>query len=130
MSREENVTAGCATSPPTDAVFAEPWQARAFALMLKLRERGHFTATEWSAALSEALRVPTRTDATDESSSYYAHWLAALESLVLTKGLADAQSLSSRKEAWADAYRRTPHGKPVELGCSATQAPLSRGESR
>jgi len=21
----------------------------------------------------------------------------------------------ARKEAWADAYRRTPHGKPVEL---------------
>jgi hypothetical protein len=93
--------------------------------MLKLRERGHFTANEWSAALGEALRVPTdpgeslRTPAgsatADENASYYAHLLAALESLVLAKGLTDAQSLSSRKAAWADAYRRTPHGKPVEL---------------
>src|SRR5450631_2263832 len=24
-------------------------------------------------------------------------------------------TLLARKEAWADAYRRTPHGKPVEL---------------
>lgn len=112
MNREETSPPGSGTEPP---VFAEPWQARAFGLMLKLRELGHFTANEWSAALGEALRVPTGSGATDDNSTYYAHWLAALESLVLAKGLTDAQSLSSRKDAWADAYRRTPHGKPVEL---------------
>jgi len=114
LNREETVLQ-CSGAPPEAAVFAEPWQARAFGLMLKLRERGHFTANEWSAALGEALRAPTGSGATDDNSTYYAHWLAALESLVLAKGLTDAQSLSSRKEAWADAYRRTPHGKPVEL---------------
>jgi hypothetical protein len=35
--------------------------------------------------------------------------------LVTHKGLADPASLLARKEAWAEAYRRTPHGKPVEL---------------
>ena len=95
-----------------DAVFAEPWQARAFALMLKLREHGHFTAIEWSTALGKALQEPGETAG---PSSYYAHWLAALEALVLAKGLTDSQTLLTRKEAWADAYRRTPHGKPVEL---------------
>lgn len=123
MNREE-------TSPPEAAAFAEPWQARAFGLMLKLLEHGHFTANEWSAALGEALRVPTDSGATDDNSTYYAHWLAALESLVLAKGLTDAQSLSSRKEAWADAYRRTPHGKPVELRQAAAQSRLSMRESR
>jgi len=29
--------------------------------------------------------------------------------------LADPAALFARKEAWAEAYRRTPHGKPVEL---------------
>jgi hypothetical protein len=29
--------------------------------------------------------------------------------------LTDASALSERKEAWADAYRHTPHGKPVVL---------------
>ena len=28
---------------------------------------------------------------------------------------ADPAALAARKAAWADAYRRTPHGKPVEL---------------
>ena len=51
-----------------------------------------------------------------EAPDYYQHWLAALESLVLAKGLTDPKSLTERKEAWANAYRRTPHGKPIELG--------------
>ncbi len=34
---------------------------------------------------------------------------------LLEKGLADQSALLARKEAWADAYRHTPHGKPVEL---------------
>ena len=34
---------------------------------------------------------------------------------VAAKGLADQPELVARKEAWAEAYWRTPHGKPVEL---------------
>jgi len=41
--------------------------------------------------------------------------LAALEHLVTAKGLVDPASLLARKEAWAEAYRRTPHGECVEL---------------
>jgi hypothetical protein len=48
-----------------EPVFAEPWQAQAFALAVELSAKGHFTWKEW--------------------------------------------------EAWADAYRHTPHGKPIEL---------------
>ena len=33
----------------------------------------------------------------------------------MAKGLADPEAMLARKEAWAEAYRRTPHGKPVEL---------------
>ena len=51
----------------------------------------------------------------DDGTHYYIHWLAALEKLVTGKGLADAPALYERKEAWADAYRHTPHGKPVQL---------------
>ncbi len=41
--------------------------------------------------------------------------VATLERLVAAKGLADSPEFDARKEAWADAYRRTPHGKPVVL---------------
>jgi len=31
------------------------------------------------------------------------------------KHLSDPAAMLARKEAWTEAYRRTPHGKPVEL---------------
>ena len=95
-------------------VFAEPWQAQAFALAVKLSEQGHFTWKEWAAALADELKSADRGEP-DDGSQYYQHWLAALERLVVTKGLSDPALMRARKEAWADAYRHTPHGKPVEL---------------
>src|SRR6202011_4072721 len=96
-------------------VFAEPWQAQAFALAVKLSEQGHFTWTEWAAALGAELKAAADRGEADDGSHYYAHWLAALERLVTEKGLTDRAALAARKAAWADAYEHTPHGKPVEL---------------
>ena len=96
-------------------VFAEPWQAQAFALAVKLSDQGYFTWKEWSAALAAELKAAARRGAPDDGSRYYEYWLAALERLVQEKGLLDFASLVERKDAWADAYRHTPHGKPIEL---------------
>jgi nitrile hydratase accessory protein len=96
-------------------VFAEPWQAQAFALAVKLSEQGHFTWKEWAAALAAELAAAAARGEPDDGSRYYDHWLAALEHLVESKGLLDRTALAERKDAWADAYRHTPHGKPVEL---------------
>ena len=96
-------------------VFAEPWQAQAFALAVKLSEQGHFTWKEWAAALADELKMAANRGEPDDGSHYYEHWLAALERLVVAKGLSDPEAMRVRKAAWADAYRHTPHGKPVEL---------------
>jgi len=106
---------------PRDAegpVFAEPWQAQAFALAVKLYEQGHFTWKEWAAALAEELKSATDRGEPDDGSHYYEHWLATLERLISAKGLSDPATMLARKEAWADAYRHTPHGKPVELAAA------------
>jgi nitrile hydratase accessory protein len=106
-------------SVPRDAggpVFAEPWEAQAFALAVKLSEQGHFTWKEWAAVLAEELKAAANRGEPDDGSRYYHHWLAALERLATAKGLTDPAAMLARKEAWADAYRHTPHGKPVELG--------------
>jgi nitrile hydratase accessory protein len=99
-------------------VFAEPWQAQAFALAVKLSEQGHFSWKEWAAALASELKAAADCGEPDDGSRYYQHWLAALERLVTAKGLSDAPALLARKEAWAEAYRHTPHGKPVELAAA------------
>jgi nitrile hydratase accessory protein len=96
-------------------VFAEPWQAQAFALAVRLSAQGHFTWSEWAAALAEELKAAANLGEPEDGSRYYHHWLAALERLVAEKQLSDAAAMLERKEAWAEAYRHTPHGKPVEL---------------
>lgn len=96
-------------------VFAEPWQAQAFAMAVKLSQQGYFTWKEWAAALASELQAAADCGERDDGSRYYEHWLAALERLVVEKGLSDRAALAERKEAWIEAYRRTPHGKPVEL---------------
>src|SRR5229473_7288842 len=102
-------------------VFAEPWQAQAFALAVKLSEQGHFSWTEWAAVLAAELKAAADRGEPDDGSHYYDHWLAALERLLTAKGLTDASALLARKEAWADAYRHTPHGKPVELRAASAE---------
>ena len=96
-------------------VFAEPWQAQAFALAVRLSEQGYFTWKEWAAALAAELKAAAARGEPDDGSRYYEHWLAALERLTAEKGLAQPAALAERKQAWANAYRRTPHGKPVAL---------------
>jgi len=99
-------------------VFAEPWQAQAFAMAVKLSEQGHFTWKEWAAALADELKAAEDRGEPDDGSQYYHHWVTALERLVTEKGLTESPALLAKKEAWADAYRHTPHGKPVVLASS------------
>jgi nitrile hydratase accessory protein len=96
-------------------VFAEPWQAQAFALAVRLSEAGFFTWREWADELAAVLREAATREPRDDGSHYYDHWLNALERLCLSKGLTNLQALNERRAAWTEAYRRTPHGRSVEL---------------
>lgn len=96
-------------------VFAEPWQAQAFAMTLALHQRGVFAWTEWADALARQIGVAQAAGDDDRGDTYYHHWLAALESLVTAKGLASSQALHDCADAWAQAAERTPHGQPIAL---------------
>lgn len=108
-------------------IFAEPWQATAFVLAVRLSAQGHFTWTEWAAVLGEELKLDAERGEPDDGSRYYHCWLAALERLVVTKRLSDVAALLARKEAWTEAYRKTPHGMPVELENEISSPPAVRG---
>jgi hypothetical protein len=74
------------------------------------------------ACFGEELRAAAERGEPDDGSRYYIHWLAALEleRLITEKGLTSREAMQERKEAWAEAYRHTPHGKPVELTAGLT----------
>jgi nitrile hydratase accessory protein len=95
--------------------FREPWEAQAFAMAVKLHERGVFTWSEWAAALAQELREAAARGEPDDGTRYYEHWLAALEKLVAQKAIVTGNELERRVAAWDAAARATPHGKPIEL---------------
>jgi len=92
--------------------FAEPWQAQAFALVENLRERGVFTANEWTDALSRALAAQ---DPAVGGGDYYDCWLAALERLLDERGLVASSDVADTSRAWQRAAQATPHGQPIML---------------
>lgn len=96
-------------------VFAEPWQAQAFAMTLALHERGMFTWNEWADTLSQTIRDAQANGDPDTGETYYQHWLCALERIVTHKKMLDADSLAKRKHEWAHAAQHTPHGQPIVL---------------
>ena len=96
-------------------VFAEPWEAQAFALTVKLSEAGHFTWKEWAATLADELKAAAERGEPDDGSRYYHHWLAALERMTSAKGVASPEQLERLRRAWEHAAERTPHGEPIVL---------------
>ena len=114
---------------PSDAdgapVFREPWEAQAFAMTLALHERGLFTWGEWAEALSAAIRRAQAAGDCDDGSTYYRHWLDAIEHLVAAKGATDEAALAERRAAWDRAAHATPHGQPILLANDPLISPSS-----
>jgi nitrile hydratase accessory protein len=96
-------------------IFREPWEARAFAMVLALHEGGLFSWKEWAAILGQEIRKAQAAGDPDTGESYYRHWLAALEHIVAEKGVTSAELLDRYYHAWDHAAERTPHGTPIEL---------------
>ena len=50
----------------------------------------------------------------DLGDTYYHHWVAALESLCVTRAGIDQTAIDECQRDWRHAYEHTPHGQPVE----------------
>jgi nitrile hydratase accessory protein len=104
-------------APPTNdvPVFREPWEARAFALVVSLHKRGLYTWREWASALAARIAAAQAAGDADVGDTYYRHWLGALEDLLAIKGIGSAAETARWRDAWQHAVNRTPHGRPIEL---------------
>ena len=106
---------GHGASDRENTVFSEPWEAQAFAIVVTLSDSGYFTWEEWSNTLTETISRAEAEGGPSDGSDYYVNWVTALEQILKHKNLADALSLASLKAEWEEAYKLTPHGKPVSL---------------
>jgi len=95
--------------------FSQPWQARAFAMVVRLHEAGLFTWREWADTLGEHIAAAPAAGDPDNGDTYYAHWLHALEAILTRKAAISADELQRTTHAWSRAALRTPHGSPIEL---------------
>jgi nitrile hydratase accessory protein len=91
-----------ATAPPVtvdaDMKFAEPWEAKVFAIIVKLAQSGHFSWAEWVECFSkEVAAAPAAEAAGGAARPYYQQCLNAAETLLVAKGFTtNAQLLAKR----------------------------------
>jgi len=96
-------------------VFEEPWQAEVFAITLTLYEKGLFSWRDWADHLSNSIASAQANGDPDLGDTYYLHWLDALESIIIAKGLGSHEQLSDLYAKWEHAAESTPHGKAIVL---------------
>jgi len=76
-------------------VFDEPWQARVFAVIVKLCQDGRY---DWNVFQQRLIHEVGAADAArDDVTGYYEHWLAAAEKLLVAEGMVSAGELTDRK---------------------------------
>ena len=79
-------------------VFDEPWQARAFALVVRLCQDGQYEWDEFRRLLIAEIGAADAADAAGNGKTgYYDHWLAASEKLLGARGLLAQDDLAGRK---------------------------------
>jgi nitrile hydratase accessory protein len=99
-------------------VFNQPWEAKAFALAVRLSEAGCFTWSEWVKIFSQEINAAQERGDPDLGDTYYQHWLNALERICVEKGLIGSVDMQRRTATWRRAYFNTPHGQPVDLSAA------------
>ena len=83
-----------------DLTFAEPWEAKAFAIIVKLTQSGHFTWPEWVERFSQEVAAATAVEAAGgRPPTYYEQWLNAAEKLLVDKQITTPEQLVARRFA-------------------------------
>ena len=98
MSLIDNLSLDPATSLPRsngELVFAEPWESRAFGMAAALADLGVFDWADFQAGLIAAIAEEGGSNV-PQTYRYYERWLAALELLVVERGLVAVHDIDGR----------------------------------
>jgi nitrile hydratase accessory protein len=87
-------------SVDAEVTFSEPWEAKAFAIIVKLAQSGHFGWSEWVKCFSREVAAATAIEAAGgQPKTYYEQWLNAAETLLIDKGVTSREQLIARRFA-------------------------------
>ncbi|MCW2616188.1 MAG: hypothetical protein JWN08_3182 [Frankiales bacterium] len=84
-----------------ELVFAEPWQGRAFGLVMTLTEQGVVSYDAFRDALVARIAAWEADPPADEPYSYYRCWLQALERVLDEQALVPTAEVDERSAAFA-----------------------------
>lgn len=118
MAEEQPLMPGKPLKDLDGPAFDQPWQARAFALVINMHKKGLFEWKDWAETLSAEIKTSPTLPHESVNDGYYRQWMAALETMMASLGLIDRPEVTSRAEQWRKAYLNTPHGVPISL-CNA-----------
>jgi nitrile hydratase accessory protein len=83
-----------------DMKFSEPWEAKAFAIIVKMAQSGYFTWADWVECFSKEVAAATAVEVGGgKAKTYYEQWLTAAEKLMIEKGITSQAQLSAKKFA-------------------------------
>ncbi|MGI9327999.1 MAG: nitrile hydratase accessory protein [Pseudomonadales bacterium] len=108
-----------------ELVFEEPWESRAFGMAAALADAGAFDWRDFQTGLIAAIAAREDEEVTSGGESvycYYERWLAALESLVVAKGLVATQDIDDRVEEFSRRPAGHDHDHHHEHGDGHTHA--------
>ena len=99
IARRLTAIGGPLACPSEDSapLFRQPWEARAFAMVVEMHGKGHFTWNEWVEQLAGVIAEESERDPAEDGSRYYHHWLKACERLLEAKGISSSAEISERE---------------------------------
>ena len=103
---------GIAAPPRSNGelVFAEPWEGRAFGLVMTLTDRGVLSYDDFRAALMERITAWEAAPPEGEAYSYYRCWLQALEQVLDQRALVAPDDITARAAEFAGRPAGHDHG--------------------
>ena len=98
-----------------ELVFAEPWESRAFGLVVTLFKTGAFGWPQFQTALIARIAAWGEGSERTTDWSYYEHWLGALEDVLASQGALSVDEVTARAHTLARRPRghdhaTAPHG--------------------
>jgi nitrile hydratase accessory protein len=87
-----------------EPVFDAPWQSRAFGMVASLHAQSAFPWSSFKDLLIEQIARDAHDDGS--ASSYYDHWVAAFERLVVDRQIVPAETLAMRADEFLSGARR------------------------